>query len=211
MTEQERIENRFRAWYQLATAKQRAEGKSWYREAREFAREIARPYPRSVLTHTKVCGVLAALSPSVAWDINKRQAEALCRAFASDGDIAEVVVSTYGKQAEKAREIVRSNSGGAHIRESIRGILGARAFKTWAFFDNIYLPESQHVTIDQHIIMAADFGGLWVQSAHWCYDLLAEAMRTVARDEDIDLKPHQLQAIIWLTYKETKESAEIPI
>jgi len=209
MTEQERIENRFRAWYQLATAKQRAEGKAWYREARAFARELSRTYGIPLV---QVCGVIAALSPSVAWDVNKRQAEALCRAFSNGGDLADVVVSTYGKQAAKAREIIqlaKTRYDELDRRGLIFEILGVRAFKTWAFFDNIYRLNGQDVTIDQHIIMAADFAELWTQSAKWCYDLLARSMRKVA--EELKLKPHQLQAIIWLTYKETKESAEIPI
>ena len=95
----------------------------------------------------------------------------------------------------KAREILR----GAAFPDAVRARLGDRAFKTQAFFDNIYYPDVASVTIDRHIITAAGFEDEWVGAAMWCYKLLAGAIQDLA--DDMGLKPHQAQAIIWITYK----------
>ena len=193
----EDIESRLLAWYRLANSRQRAAGLTWYADARAFCREVSADTGLPLAT---VAGVVAALSPSTYWELNKRQAEALCRTFAAGGDIDSVPISTYGRQAAKARKIVSEKLLSS---TDICKALGRRAFKTWAFYDNLTRKESRAATIDQHIIRALDLEDRWTQGAKGIYDEVAGCIRQVA--DDTGLAPYQLQAIVWLTYKETGE------
>lgn len=198
----ERVKDRLRHWYGLAEVRHIASGKAWYREAHEFAVGLSETYDIPLY---KVVGVIAAISPSVYWDQNKRQAEKLCQAYADGGPLEDVVVTTYGRQAVKARQILRDAQHGIHVNE----MLGKRAFKTKSFYWNILrYPDSLAVTIDQHIISAAGFENRWVQGSKWCYNLLADAIRELA--VELNLKPYELQAIIWITYKEIVDTKDLP-
>lgn len=187
-----RVKERLLHWLGLAEARHIAAGKLWYREAHGFAVELSRLYD---IPLPSVVGVIAALSPSVYWSANKQQAEALCRAYADGGPLSAVVVTTYGKQAAKARKILET------------GIvsLGKRPYKTSNFYENILCPDSHGaVTVDQHIVTAAGFTEFWVCGAKWCYDLIANALQEIAAQQG--LLPCEVQAIIWLTYKDLTDS-----
>ena len=192
-----RVRDRLEHWLELATASQRAEGKQWYGQARGFAEEVSRAYDLPI---ERVIGVIAALSPSVYWAANKLQAEALCRAHADGEDLDAVVLTTYGIQVKKAHDVLETPA------TAVRGVLGRRAFKTQNFYDNMLYPwaDTQAVTIDQHIIDAAGFSDYWVYGARWCYNLLADAIREIAIKHG--MLPCQVQAIIWITYKELTDS-----
>jgi len=191
-----RIKTRLEHWLGLANAGQIAKGKTWYTDARAFAMELGYTY---CIPFTKVVGVIAALSPAVRWDANKQQAENLCRAFSDGGPLEAVVLTTYGKQAKKAMDILSAQP------VDIRQKLGERAFKTRAFFDNIcHTQFGSEVTVDQHIIAAAGFTDFWVQGARWCYKLIESVIQKIA--EEHRMVPCQVQAIIWLTYKDLTDS-----
>ena len=189
-----------KGWYAISTSRQRATGSVWYPDALAFCWELADNHRMDTV---KVTGVVAALSPAVYWDLNKRQAEALLQAYATGGmeSADQVVLSTYGRQAVKAKRILAlpGDSFGYVSRTAILDILGRRAFKTRTFFLSI-LDNDQAVCIDRHIITALNFSDRWVQGSVWCYDLLADAIRHAA--DDLGLVPHDLQAIIWITFKE---------
>lgn len=204
MTELTRIKRRLDHWYGLADARHIWAGKAWYREAHQFALEITCVYDIPLY---KVVGVIAAISPSIAWPVNKKQAEDLCRAYADNGILENVIVSTYGKQAMKARDILRTAKGPIDTAR----LLGTRAFKTEAFFWNILDVTSRHVTIDQHIIAAAGWEKKWVQSARHCYTLIESAIADLA--VKYKMKSYEFQAVIWITYKDLtnpKIEEEIP-
>lgn len=203
------VEARIRHWHGLATACQIARGSVWYTEARAFCTVLATEYD---VPYVRVCGVVAALSPAVYWELNKRQAEALIQAHAEGQDLGDVVLSTYGAQAAKARAILTAPDLGPEPQETVRRMLGARAFKTWAFFDNLVHAASQDVTVDRHIVAACDLEGKFTQSAAWCYNLVRDAIRAVA--DELGCLPYELQAVVWVTYKETTgaySNAEGPV
>ena len=193
----DRLRGRLTAWLELADVSDTLAGKTWYKDARSFCDALSASYG---VSYTKVCGVVAALSPATYWDLNKRQAEALVRAHSEGGDLDAVVVSTYGRQAVKARAIVR----GSDDYETIRKTLGVRAFKTQAFYDNLVNSDLNSVAVDRHIITAAGFENEWVGAAQWCYKLLAGVIRDLAINRGE--RPHQTQAIIWVTYKRLAEA-----
>jgi len=191
----DRIKDRLRHVFGLAEPRYIAAGKLWYTEAHEFALAVA---DATGVPIGRVCGVIAALSPSVRWGDNKRQAEALCQAYAEGEDLLNVVVTTYGRQAVKAREILSPDK---YVGWSLEGALGKRAFKTTAFFHNIRSPRtSRSVTIDQHIVAAAGLIDIWTTGAQWCYDRVSKAIRELA--EEKGLRPCQVQAIVWITWKD---------
>lgn len=193
----DRLRARLMAWLELADVSDVLMGETWYRDARSFCEALSASYG---VSYNQVAGVVAALSPSTRWDLNKRQAEALVRAYSEGGDLDGVTVSTYDRQAAKARAIIR----GSDSRAVIRKALGVRAFKTQAFYDNLTNDQIDSVTVDRHIIAAAGFENEWVRAARWCYDLLTNVIRDIAvkRGE----RPHQTQAIIWVTYKRLAEA-----
>lgn len=189
-----RVKIRLSHWFGLAEARHIWEGKAWYREAHEFAMQLTETYEIPIY---RVVGVIAALSPSVRWEANKEQAENLCKAYVGEGSLSKVVLTTYGPQARKAQEILKTGND----FEDVTFLLGRRAFKTISFFSNILCyPNSLNVTIDQHIIDAAGYSGQWTQGARGCYDLLTEAITQLA--EEANLMPCEYQAIIWVTYKD---------
>jgi len=194
---QKAIEAALEFWLHRASARQTADGLSWYANARTFARIVSIRY---TVPFETVCGVIAALSPAVYWELNKAQAEAM---IAGNTD---VVPSTYGKQVYKARRILRGT--GVASPYEIKKVLGRRAFKTWAFFENIRNPQSSDVTIDQHMIDAVEFGH-WVQSARWCYDLMVRAVQAVAGKHS--LRGYEVQAIVWVTHAEATATRERPL
>jgi hypothetical protein len=67
--------DRIMAAYRRATKDQLARGKAWYPNARAFACQLAESDdPRDI---ARMAGVISALSPMKAWDINQRMATAV--------------------------------------------------------------------------------------------------------------------------------------
>lgn len=189
------LETRINAWLDLATAAQTATGRTWYADARTFCREVAQ---ETGVPFANVCGVTAALSPSTYWALNKRQAEALCTAYAAGDDLADVPLSTYGGQVNKAIAILSASPA------DIPAILGRRAFKTWAFYDCLIHEESAEVAVDRHVVNSLDYLARFTQSARKPYYCVVHAFRAVAAARR--LRPYEAQAIVWITYKEHAEA-----
>jgi hypothetical protein len=134
---------KLRAWIDLLDARHYSAGTDWYKEAREFVARCAARYCRTPET---VAALVAVLSPATAWEVNKRQAEALLRAYADGLDPKDVTLSTYGTQAAKALAIL---TNGTATEED----LGPTAWKTRAFYNNL-IGSVCHVTIDRWILRA---------------------------------------------------------
>lgn len=102
------------AIYFLANAQEVQEGLKWYKRANEVAESISYTYCTEI---KKVCGVIAALSPSNKWERNCKDAENLVRVFTAGGDPNGIKVSTYSKNKQKAISILE----GANIEETLNG------------------------------------------------------------------------------------------
>lgn len=87
-----------------ATDEERKHGLTWYAEAKHEAQVIA---DRHELPLHIVVGVVAALSPTNAWDRNLYDAFLLCEAFVSGGYHEDVKVCTYKTMKEKAWRILQ--------------------------------------------------------------------------------------------------------
>jgi len=193
-------EEHVRYWLDSCPAAAWAEGITWYDEAAEFIHRLS---TETGVPDVAIAGVVAALSPSVYWGLNKRQAEAMVRQYADSGmeHIDLVPTSTYGGQVKKAHRILALDCPATN---DVERILGRRAFKTRAFFRNLLRLASPDVCVDTHIVRALGWEDRFTQSARWCYDRLAAAIATVAVERG--MKPCTVQAIVWCSYKHQTEA-----
>lgn len=154
--------------------------KRWYREARGFCKELASIHDLPV---RNVAAIVSALSPSVSWDLNKRDAINFVRTR------GQTNVSTYGNQARKARLLLNPDL----TKRQVLQILGGD--KTKSFFLNILEPMTTGpVTLDRHAYAALDINGSGYVSVGDRRGA-KKAYREAA--ELVGLRPHEFQAIIW--------------
>jgi hypothetical protein len=174
--------------YMLSTAQERDEGIYWYLNARSICRDISKKTGYKFLT---VCGVMAALSPFVTWDQNIKDTMALLKD-------TNYTPGTFKNQRNKAQAII-----GLGFDTNVSNICSIlRGEKTTNFFLNIYSPHYNRVTVDRHIIsLYLDQVGAWQT-----WSLTPKRYRQISNDikyvaNKLNLKPYQLQAIIWLAWR----------
>jgi len=170
------------AVWEEASIAQHESGMGWYDEAHEIARDISGDIA------WKGAGVLAALSPNKAWNMNIILAR---RAF-RDGQAS----GSMGVACAKADQIL----GGAEPL-SVMG----NGLKTRNFYLNILNPSDPFpVTIDRHAYDVA----LGVRNAEnkrlsltqKRYDAFARVYREAAHT--LGVLPQQVQAVTWETWRD---------
>jgi len=182
------------AWCLMLEARYQAHGRMWYQNAHTFAKELAKMYDISL---EKVCGIIAVLSPQNRWGTNKRDAEAMCKAYAAKIDLKRIVVATYPQQKAKAIAILNDAADYDDIADMVAG---PRGLKTRAFFDNIHRPNtSQAVTIDRWMLRGFGLGQFVIYPA--LYRFVEKALQDKART--LGYRPHELQAAMWVCIQET--------
>lgn len=186
-----RILKNIRSVYEQASDDDRLNGFYWYQTARNDAVGIAHKYN---LTIEQVVGVISAVSPSNPWGKNLQDAEKLAHAHFHNLDRPNVGV--YGhKNLDKATRIL----DGEPVAEQFNPKTGP---KTHAFFHLIFNPKNDFlVCVDRHakaicLNQKSDEQGSIVQRGEFKY--FARHYRKVA--QELDIMPHQLQAITWLTW-----------
>ena len=168
-----------------------------------FCQEVGTAYGLPV---DRVVGILACLSVQNRWDVNKRNCEALCRAWSEGIDPETITVATYTDQKYKAIAILT-----APADADISKLIGTKyAPKTRAFYSNILDPEhSLRVTLDRWI-----FRGLGLeQFTHGGGNRMIALYRNVEflvcqAATKTDLRPCELQAAIWICIQETAQAEE---
>lgn len=165
-------------------------GLEWYTQAHRWAVHVAKV---SGYQLELVCAVTAVLSPGVSWEVNKRDAWNILTAKDKRG----VVVSTYGLNKRKAIHMLETGD-----------LTVLKGRKVSAFYHNIFDPAcKQHVTIDRHAVRAC-YGksGLDMSAddippprSAKRYNHFAELYKRLA--EKYSLTPNQVQAIIWVEYR----------
>jgi hypothetical protein len=171
-------------WIKLLDPRHIAAGKLWYVEARTFCQELS---IRFGISPEKATGVVAALSPGIAWEANKLMAERLLSAW-EDGEPAKGL-QAYRAQIEKAYAIL----DGAPLPDA----LGPTAWKTRAFYANM-TGDTSSVAIDRWILRALGRGDdvkTHTERLH-VYNSFVELFIVAARG--IGLAPCELQAAVWL-------------
>ena len=191
------IDRNLAAWYHKATLKQRKDGRTWFQDAHRFARGLSRI---TGLEFPRVVGVIAALSPRCAWSENVATALTLVRTGRLPKGTPVLPLNVT-----KAREIL----AGKPPLDVLRGA------KVLAFYDNILRPKnSPHVTIDIHAARAAYNKTTLSKSeearvfrVQGNIELQQAYKRTAKR---LNLRPHKLQAIIWLAVRDSLRKPKDP-
>lgn len=175
---------RILAAYRRASAEQLADGLAWYPRAGELACELASAYGHTV---ESTAGVIAALSPSVRWRINARDARELCAAFADARPYARP--ATYTANIVKACRIVSGERAG-----DVLGGLKVRAF--WACI----LGDVDSVCIDRWAARVA-LGDPTIDklTGDRQYRELADSYRRAARI--LGESPRDVQAVTWVVVR----------
>lgn len=166
-------------------------GRTWYADAKREIEKLANTYGRTVET---VTGIVAVLSPGCKWSSNIADAEEVLK-YGSDA-----VVTTYGANKEKAVRILNGETF-----ETVANRNKRTGRKVRAFYDNLLNPETSNaVTIDRWIIRAV-YGKQDEKIersvfASNLYEKLSGIIADAARARD--LRPHELQAMVWLQIRD---------
>lgn len=170
------------------------EGLGWYGRARSEALRLSQAYfLPTVCTHA--AGIIAVLSPSVQWERNLIDAEAVCSARQGDS----VRVSTYGQFLSKALAIRDGDSPKKWINPKT-------APKTYAFWRCITNPRTtEHVVIDRHALAACvgrnltdkERGAMLKRVGGYAH--YSQVYRDAAKE--VGILPLQMQAIVWLKWR----------
>lgn len=165
-----------------ATEQQKQHGLSWYDDAYRFAESVAASSGYCV---TQVVGVIAALSPQIEWERNKRIAHDFCH--------GQHVPDQTRSNLRKAERIL---SG-----ESPEAVLASKwGYKKTLSFYHCIMGRHDHVCIDRHAAYLATGQPKLDLRRH--YDAIADAYRRVATKRN--LTPAQAQAIAWVTWRDSK-------
>lgn len=190
LTKEEVIAN-MQAVYDMATADELIEGMGWYYMAHVVSVDLVTQFN---VTRQQAAGVLAALSPRNKWTNNVANAYTVLGAVAQGMKPEDYKVSTTNTNKLKAHAIA---AGADPLL-----VLGGQ--KVLSFYDNILEPhKSTKVTIDSWQMRLAGFSHD-VPSLRE-YKLVEEALQDMAHD--LALKPMQLQAVLWVTYRNAKVKA----
>lgn len=162
----------------------------WYLDAYKYAEYLAFMHlPDDPAGTEKVCGVIAALSPKINWEVNKRIAEE----FIKTGDTWH-----YMMLKDKARRIIESDGTDAEILKILHGP------KISAFFLNIRYPHKAiALTIDRHAlsiilerkIAEDDYRSMTPTQ----YEFFSQCYRYTAAQ--LNINPLVLQSATWLVWR----------
>ena len=167
-------------------------GKAWYKHANQLCQSLR---DETGLELRNVCGVLAALSPQVSWDVNIRSCESIVRT----GKIDKTYTG-YKANVEKAYNCLTGDP---------LEILGG--LKVLAFYHNILDPiASNDVTVDTHIGRVL-FDKMSLESNEVSYLFSKrgnlEAQEAIQRESKrYRVRPHVLQAALWVCVRELAQA-----
>jgi hypothetical protein len=180
--------------YRRATPEDTANGLEWYDRAKRHAKAISTKY--FIHTHT-VIGVMAALSPNNRWERNVRDTERMCQAWVNGEDLSDFKVSCYNTMKAKAWSILEDD-----LTDDDDILTRLNGQKIRSFYSNIRgLTE---VTIDGHAynIALGIRQGLTSDKTNMGKKLYREMQEAyVKAAKRVGVKPHELQAITWTTWK----------
>lgn len=170
------------------------EGREWYSTANEYACRLAQRYDVHVET---AAGVIAALSPNNRWNRNLIDAEALIKAYVSDGDVRDIKVSTFNKNKAKAISILDGGDpldvlGGRKVRAFYQCIMDDDAVCVDGHAYSIWL--GQRVTTTKTPSISAK---LYEQIAN-DYRKATEQINNITGQH---FTPAQVQAVTWVVWR----------
>jgi hypothetical protein len=180
--------------YRIATVEDVSNGVEWYDRAKRMAAWIAK---ETSIKETTVIGVMAALSPNNRWERNCKDALTMCSAWINGDSLDDFKVSCYNKMKQKAWYILQDD-----LQDDAAILTRLNGQKIRSFYSNIR--GLDEVTIDGHALNIArgKREGLTSDKTNMGkkqYRELQAAYVTAAKR--IKVKPSELQAITWTTWK----------
>lgn len=185
-------------FYHAALPSEVINGLKWYNEAHEYCKELASRFNISL---QQAAGIIAVFSPQAGWIENKRYAVSFL--INPKNRLRSLV------QDIKAKKIIKLKS-----EDQIYHALTVNdaAWKTKAFFLNILNPDiNTDVTIDRHAIACCiqstdnvyALDKTYAQPTLQQYNFFQSCFIQAAKQ--LDILPHELQAITWLAYRRIRE------
>lgn len=175
--------------FRQARESELAGGFNWYREAHEFAHELSGHTPYSPKT---AAGVIAAVSPRLSWNANKRLAERIL----TTGDTSS---GYLGAGLDRARRLL----DGADPYDVLT------SDKIRNFYESIVTHGAMGICIDRHAFDVAsgvrhtDLGRPAINRGRYraCSDVYGRAAKILSAETGWSLPPAHVQAVTWLTWK----------
>ena len=180
--------------YRRATPEDIANGLEWYDRAKRYATIISN---LSGVNLNTVVGVMAALSPNNRWERNVKDTERMVWAWVKGEDLSDFKVSCYNTMKQKAWSILEDN-----LTDDTDILTRLNGQKIRSFYSNIR--GLDEVTIDGHAynIALGIRQGLTSDKTNMGKKLYREMQSAyVKAAKRVDVKPHELQAITWTTWK----------
>lgn len=173
--------------YDAATADQVREGLAWYLDAHRFARSLDRRKP------ARAAGVIAALSPMMNWDANKRQAaiafeEGTAMGLGLDNNCIKATRILHG---ENPLDVL----GGNKVRAFYATILDPLCTST--------IPVIDRHAFDIAIGKVTDDAAKHILGRKGMYDAFAKVYVNAAKRAGISAP--QMQAITWVAWRVMKK------
>jgi len=192
MTKKElkKYRSNLRTWYNRATKDEIKQGLVWYKDAMDFAKELSNTYD---VSGEVAAGVISALSPNNRWERNKFDAVQVLMAVRDGKSMDDVKVCTYNANKAKAFAIAKGD----------RKILTSSP-KTYAFARNVGENDSNFVTIDKWHLRACQTSS---KKSRTCRESVTPKQYRIIQKEtvkvanEIGVKAHQFQAIVWVTIR----------
>lgn len=183
-------------YYDIATKEEKEKGRLWYKEANSYCQKLSKKHKVPLI---QICGILAALSPQMMWNRNKLITEKFL--------IGEQYLGVPEMRIKKCNIILTTENKNVILETLSKG---GKFLKTRNFFKNVYEPSQVNgVTVDRHAIAAI------IQNNKKTKALSSIALTTnqylffsncyVKTAEKVNLKPHELQATIWETYRRLRK------
>ena len=180
--------------YRIATVSDVSDGVEWYDRAKRMAAWIAK---ETNIPEATVIGVMAALSPNNRWERNCKDALTMCQAWISGDTTDDFKVSCYNTMKQKAWSILEDD---LTTDDDILSRLNGQKIRS--FYSNIR--GLDEVTIDGHALNIArgKREGLTSDKTNMGKKQYRELQAAyVAAAKRVKVKPHELQAITWTTWK----------
>jgi hypothetical protein len=184
--------------YNQSNESEKHSGSVWYDSASKQALEISKD---TGIDYGKIVYCIAALSPRNSWERNICDVRNLACVLS-----AEVSCGTFHANKQKALQCLLSSD--FEFKRDIEK-LAVKGYKVKAFARLIYNPQDYYsVCVDTHAIGIAHGHRYSVDDKNLLpsifgnkarYDSIAQAYRELAYT--LEILPHQLQAITWLTWK----------
>jgi len=180
--------------YRRATSEDVANGLEWYDRAKRYASIISN---LSGVNLNTVVGVMAALSPNNRWERNVKDTERMVWAWVKGEDLSDFKVSCYNTMKAKAWSILEDD-----LTDDDDILTRLNGQKIRSFYSNIR--GLDEVTIDGHAynIALGIRQGLTSDKTNMGKKLYRDMQSAyVKAAKRVGVKPHELQAITWTTWK----------